>query len=144
MVKVVVEAEGKIDRRSSPYRPSGGPRGTPAPLGYRLPLARCAKTPGVLHTLVMISQTPSWWKTLMTPAPRGRRKKKGDIFIFPMWLRIVFAVLSYKQFSHSTSLGMSPVTKFMFCLWSALPGYFGWAKIDGVFVPLAVLGSGGT
>lgn len=52
-------------------------RGIPACLGYRLPLASCAKTPEMPLPLVTIGQTLCWWKTSLTPAQKGRRQKNN-------------------------------------------------------------------
>lgn len=148
---VVVGGEERTDRRCLPYLPSlpSGERssGTPAPLGYRLPLASCAKTPGIPPTLVTIGQTLSWWKTWLTPAQKDERQKIiGDIFIYPIWLRIVFAVMFDKQFSHKH------FTRHVSCdkidVLSVI-GSAGWLWVNQdwwcvVFVPVPVLGTGRT
>lgn len=73
---------GEHGREMPALSPLWRPSGIPAPLGYRLPLASCATSPGMLPIPVTICQIPSWWKTSLTPAQKDRRQKNNRGYFY--------------------------------------------------------------
>lgn len=142
---VVVGAEGSMDGKCLPCLPSGGPVAylhpldtgchwpvVPQALGCFLYRSRFARfQAGGKHHWLLLKRI-------------GDKKIIGAIFICPMWLRIVFSVMFYKQSSHKHLARHVSCDKiYVLCV----IGSAGLLQLSQdwwcvVFVPVSVLGTG--
>ena len=73
-----------------------------------------------------------------------QKKKIGAILTYPMWLRIVFVAMFYKQFSHKHLARHASCDKIYVLSVIGFAGWF-WLNQDWwcvVFMPISMLGTG--